>query len=137
MYSREHFLIGAVASALLLVPLSGRFGTPLLVALFVYGVLLSVFIDLDHFVLTRFETGNWRHLRACLANPTDAFGDQDWVFEDVDSAELEHMRILSHVAIGGVLVGVTAFLWPPVAVFTAVVLYCHVLADLLRDNGVA
>ncbi|WP_231185206.1 hypothetical protein [Haladaptatus sp. DYF46] len=136
MYSREHFLIGAVVSALLLVPLSNLFGPPILAALFVYGVLLSVFIDLDHFVLTRLETGSWRHLRACLANPTDAFGDQDWVFEDVDNAQLEHMRILSHVAIGGVLVAILVVLWPPVAVFTAVLLYFHVLADLLRDNDV-
>lgn len=137
MYSREHLAIGAVVSALLLVPLSRRFGVPLLVALFVYGVLLSVFIDLDHFVLTRLETGSWRHLRACVANPRDAFGDQDWVFEDMKNTGLEHLRILSHVAIGGVLVGVLVVLWPPVAVFTAVVLYFHVLADLLRDNGVA
>lgn len=137
MYSREHLLIGALVSALLLVPLSNLFGPLLLAGLFVYGVLLSVFIDLDHFVLTRFETGSWRHLRACLSNPVDAFGDQDWVFEDVDSAELEHMRILSHVAIGGALVAILVVLWPPVAVFTAVLLYFHVLADLLRDNGVA
>ena len=59
------------------------------------------------------------------------------MFEDMDDTGLEHLRILSHVAIGGVLVGVLVVLWPPVAVFTAVVLYFHVLADLLRDNGVA
>jgi hypothetical protein len=134
MYSREHFVIGLVVSGLLLVPLVGRFEPLLLAGLFVYGVLLSVFVDLDHFVLTRLRTGDWRHLRACLANPTDAFGDQDWVFEDVD--DMEHERILSHVLLGGVLVGVLVLVWPPVAVFTAVVLYAHVLADLLRDNGV-
>ncbi|WP_435154947.1 hypothetical protein [Haladaptatus sp. DFWS20] len=136
MYSREHFLIGVVVSGLLLVPLSERFATPLLAGLFVYGVLLSVFIDLDHFVLTRIRTGSWRHLRACLRNPTAAFGDQDWVFEDVDSAELEHERILSHALLGGVLVGVLLLVSPAAAVFTAVVLYFHILADLLRDNGV-
>ena len=137
MYSREHFAIGVVVSALLLVPLSSRFGVPLLAVLFAYGVLLSVFIDLDHFVLTRLETGSWRHLRACVSNPRDAFGDQDWVFEDMEDTGLEHLRILSHVAIGGVLVGVLVLFSPPAAVFTAVVLYFHVLADLLRDNGVA
>ncbi|MFB9806037.1 hypothetical protein ACFFQF_12310 [Haladaptatus pallidirubidus] len=136
MYSREHFLIGAIVSGLLLVPLSERFGTPVLAGLFVYGVLLSVFIDLDHFVLTRIRTGSWRHLTACLRNPIAAFGDQDWVFEDMDDTGLEHERILSHVFLGGVLVGVFVFASPAVAVFTAVVLYFHVLADLLRDNGV-
>ncbi|SIR27753.1 hypothetical protein SAMN05421858_2081 [Haladaptatus litoreus] len=136
MYSREHFLIGVVVSGLLLVPLSERFGTLLLAGLFVYGVLLSVFIDLDHFVLTRIRTGSWRHLTACLKNPVAAFGDQDWVFEDVDSEDLEHERILSHVFLGGVLVALSVFVSPAVAVFTAVVLYFHVLADLLRDTDV-
>ncbi|WP_458189450.1 hypothetical protein [Haladaptatus sp. NG-WS-4] len=135
MYSREHFVIGAIVSGLLLVPLSGRFSTSLLAALFAYGVLLSVFVDLDHFVLTRFRTGDWRHLRACLANPIDAFGDQDWVFEDID--DMEHERILSHAILGGLLVGGLAVVSTTIAVFTAVVLYAHVLADLLRDNGFA
>ncbi|WP_227353749.1 hypothetical protein [Haladaptatus salinisoli] len=135
MYSREHFVIGAAVSGLLLVPLSDRFSTPLLAVLFTYGVLLSVFVDLDHFVLTRFRTGDWHHLRACLADPPAAFGDQDWVFEDID--DMEHERILSHVLLGGLLVGGLAVLSPAVAVFTAVVLYFHVLADLLRDNGFA
>ncbi|WP_458205746.1 hypothetical protein [Haladaptatus sp. NG-SE-30] len=135
MYSREHFVIGVGVSGLLLVPLSGRFSTPLLAVLFVYGVLLSVFIDLDHFVLTRFRTGDWRHLRACLASPADAFSDQDQVFEDIDDMEPE--RILSHMILGGLLVGGLAVVSQPVAVFTAVVLYAHILADLLRDNGFA
>ncbi|WP_266078248.1 hypothetical protein [Haladaptatus caseinilyticus] len=136
MYSREHFLIGVVVSGVLLVPLSGAVSVPLLAGLFVYGVLLSVFIDLDHFLLTRLRTGSWRHLEACLADPVAAFGDQDWVFEDVDGAKLEHERILSHALLAGLLVGGFLLVSPVVAIFTAVVLYFHVLADLLRDNGV-
>ncbi|WP_433624059.1 hypothetical protein [Halomicrococcus sp. NG-SE-24] len=135
MYSREHFLLGAVAAGLMLVPLSRTFGPLVLAALFGYGVLLSVFVDLDHFVLTRFRTGDWRHLRACLAEPTAAFGDQDWVFEDVD--DMEHERILSHAVVGGALVAALLVVSVPVAVFTAVLLYVHVLADLLRDNDLA
>ena len=135
MYSREHFLLGAVAAGIMLVPLSETFGPPILAALFCYGVLLSVFVDLDHFVLTRLRTGDWRHLRACLAEPTAAFGDQDWVFEDVD--DMEHERILSHAVLGGALVAALLVVSVPVAVFTAVLLYVHVLADLLRDNGLA
>lgn len=130
MYSREHALVGAVTSAAALVPLAGRFALPWLAALFAYGVLLSVFVDLDHFLLARVRTGDWSHLRACLRRPRAALTDQEWIFDDL---ELERERLLTHALVGGALTAAGALVGPAVGVFTAVVVYVHVLADLLRD----
>jgi len=135
MYSREHLLVGAAVSGLSVAVLARTFEPAVLSLLFGYGVLLSVFVDLDHFLLARWRSGDWSHLRACVLNPGDAFGDQDWVFEDIDDMEQE--RLLSHVVLGGLLVGGQALVSVPLAAFTAVILYAHVLADLLRDNGIA
>jgi hypothetical protein len=59
------------------------------------------------------------------------------VFEGVDTRTLEVHRLLSHVLLGGALVGVLALFEPIYALFTAVVLYVHVVADLLRDAEIA
>lgn len=133
MYSGEHLLVGAATSVglALTLPLGG--GLPVLAAVVGYGVLLSVFIDLDHFVVARAVAGDWRHLRDAVADPVAAFTEQDDVFPDVS---LRQERLLSHVLLGGALVGALALPAPVLAVFTAVVVYVHVLCDLLRDTGV-
>lgn len=132
MDSTRHFLIGVVVSAAALVPLSASTPTLHLATLFGYGVALSVLVDLDHFFIARVLVGDWRHLRRVLANPLGLFGDQAWVFEDVRRFEDE--RLLSHHAIGGVLVtGTWLAISPAIGAFTAVVLYAHVLADLVHD----
>ena len=137
MKSPEHAALGAVASGILVFALPG-IAVPLeAAALFAYGVVLSVFIDLDHFLLARYHAGDWSHFRRCVTDPVFAFTEQEQVFEGVDTRTLEVHRLLSHVLFGGGLVAVLALFAPVYAVFTAVVLYVHVVADLLRDAEIA
>jgi hypothetical protein len=134
MYSREHALVGAAVAAAWRVPRVGDFAPPVVAGLFVYGVGLSVLVDLDHFVVARLLTGDWRHLRRVLADPTAVLGDQDWIFPDL---ELERERLLSHAVVSAVLIGGWWLLAPPVAAFSAALLGAHVLADVVRDVGIA
>lgn len=137
MKSHEHAVLGTLASVSLVFAFA-EISFPLEAALLVaYGVLLSVFIDLDHFVAARLHAGDWSHLRRCVTNPVFAFTEQEQVFDGVDTNQLETHRLLSHALVGGVLVVATTFLLAPVyGLFTAVVLYVHVTADLLRDGGI-
>ncbi|HMB49944.1 MAG TPA: hypothetical protein VKM69_04730, partial [Natronoarchaeum rubrum] len=96
MESGEHLIAGTVATAACLVALAGKYGRRTLAALGVYGVGLSVFVDLDHFLLARYYVGDWRHLRQVLANPRDVLVGQEWVFEDV---EMERERLGSHLVV--------------------------------------
>ena len=137
MKSPEHATLGALASGLLVVALPGVGFPAEALALVAYGVLLSVFIDLDHFVVARYHAGDWSHFRRCVTDPVFAFTRQEEVFEGVDTRTLEVHRLLSHLLVGGVLVGVLALVDPLYALFTALVLYVHVVADLLRDGGIA
>ena len=137
MYSREHFVIGSVVSGLSVAALRETFALPVLAALFLYGVLLSVFIDLDHFVVARRHASDWSHLRACVSDPVYAFTKQDEVFEGIPETQIQLERLLSHAVLGGSLTAALAVVSVPVAVFTAVVVYAHVVADLLRDAGFA
>lgn len=134
MESTEHLLVGAIVSAAALVPASSAFETPALVALFAFGVWLSVFIDLDHFLIARYRTGDWRHFRRVLADPTNAVRGQEWIFDDVPDAKIRSERLLGHVLIGGALTAALAIVAPAAAIFVAVVVYAHLLCDLLRDN---
>jgi hypothetical protein len=137
MKSPEHAVLGAIASGILVAVLSG-ISVPLEAAvLFAYGLVLSVFVDLDHFLVARYHAGDWSHLRRCVTDPVFAFTEQEQVFEGVDTRTLEVHRLLSHVLLGGALVGVLALFEPIYALFTAVVLYVHVVADLLRDAEIA
>jgi hypothetical protein len=133
MESSEHAVLGGVVSAVGVSLLRGR-SLAARLALFVYGLSLSVFIDLDHFAWARRQAGDWSHLVRAVTNPTWAFTEQEAVFEDVD---VRQGRLLSHALIGG---ATTLALWtvsPAVAVYNAVVVYVHVVADLLRDAELA
>lgn len=134
MQSRAHAAIGAVVSAALVAVLWPGADLAVAGALWGYGVALSVLIDLDHFVVARLAVGDWRHLRKVLARPAGVLWDQTWIFSEEALDELD--RLLSHAVLGGALVAGTWALDPTLATYTAVVLYAHVLADLLRDNEV-
>lgn len=137
MKSAEHAILGGITAGVLVVALPG-IDLPLeAFALFAYGLLLSVFVDLDHFLLARYHAGDWSHFRRCVTDPAFAFTRQEQVFDGVDGPTLETHRLLSHALVGGALVAGTFLVGPIYAVFTAIILYVHVVADLLRDGGVA
>ena len=96
------------------------------------AVLSGVGIDLDHFPLARYRDGDWRVLRALVANPTAAFTDPTPLFVDSDIDALD--RLVSHVVIVGVVVPLMAVVSVPLSVVAAVSLYVHVLADLVSTR---
>ncbi|WP_410765187.1 hypothetical protein [Haloferax sp. DFSO60] len=134
MKSLEHATVGVVVgtiAALTLTPPGS------LVALVGLAVLLSVFIDLDHFVLARFERGDWSNLKLAVTNPRIGLLEQEKVFEDFPR-EFNLKRLLSHQLIGGVaVVGLVLSGNLVFAAFVGVVIYAHIVCDLLRDSGIA
>lgn len=137
MKSGEHAAVGAVVGSVAALVLVGYSPLPLFVGFVAYGVLLSVFVDLDHFLLSRAVVGDWRHLRLAVTNPRIGLIEQEKVFEGYDDV-LRPRRLLSHHVVGGVLAfGLVAIGSETLAIFSAVVLYAHVLCDYLRDLGYA
>lgn len=134
MQSSEHFLASIPVTALALSVVRTQWSRGRLALVGLYGLALGVAIDLDHLLLARVYAGDWRHLEGVLRNPIAAVTDQEGMFDDVRDMKLP--RLLSHVLIGGVLVGLTRRLSKPVGFVTAVVLYWHLLCDLLRDNRI-
>ncbi len=132
MKSSEHAVVGTAVSMIGV----RLFGQELSVAqklgLWLYGVVLSVVIDLDHFVLGRYYLGDWSMLNEAISDPARAFTDPAWLFTDVD---METERLLSHAIIGGLLSLGLFVLTPLLGAFTALVLYAHGLCDLLRDTN--
>ncbi|MFU1782787.1 hypothetical protein ACM16X_15495 [Haloarcula japonica] len=129
MYSRDHAIVsvavGGAGVAVLPVPLPWW-------AAVGYAVVVGVAIDFDHFAVARLETGDWAALRRCLRNPKIAVLDQEDIFDPQDLWPLQ--RLLSHHLIGGVVVFGLWLVSEPLALFTALVLYAHVLGDLVWDN---
>jgi hypothetical protein len=137
MKSPEHAAIGAVVAAVGVAAVFPAASLATQAALWAGGVLLSVFVDLDHFLIARRMRGDWSNLRLALSDPRAGWIEQERVFADVDEDTLQRYRLLSHHLIGGVLVGVGALVDARLAVLVAVLLYAHVVADLLRDAEVA
>ena len=133
MESLEHAAVGSVVSTLAALALRSLVSPLKLAGLFVYGVALSVLVDLDHFVIARARTGDWSHLRAVLADPRNGIRGQKWVFADVEG--MARQRLASHLVIGTVLVTGLRRRSPLLAAYTGVVLAAHVVCDLLRDSG--
>lgn len=128
MYSRNHALLSA------LVGLPIAIGAPepsRPVLLWGYVVVVGVGIDFDHFLIGRLNRGDWTNLRRCVSDPSRPFLAQETIFDRGDI--WRDQRLLSHLLLGGVLVGV---LWPLArywAFATALAVYTHVLSDLYSD----
>ncbi|QLG27462.1 hypothetical protein HUG10_07815 [Halorarum halophilum] len=103
---------------------------PLLLAVAYAGV-LGVGIDLDHFLVARYNTGNWNAVRTCLRSPRVVLFDQGAIFEPDAIWPIE--RLLTHVVAMGAIVLGLAFVDGILAILSAVVLYGHLLSDLLWD----
>lgn len=131
IYSKHHLLIslavGAVAVVLSPVPPS----LPAWVLL-AWAALVGVGIDIDHLVVARLNAGDWSALRGVLHDPAVAVLDQDAVFAEDDL--WARQRLLSHHVVGGILVAVLVPASAFLAAYTALVLYAHVVADLVHDN---
>jgi hypothetical protein len=140
MRSIHHFVVSAAVGAILLpfvspeIPVASSAlpaaATPALVV--AYAAVLGVGIDVDHFLVARYNAGDWRAVRFCLQNPSVVFVDQDAIFESGEVWPLQ--RLLTHAVGGGVLVAGLLPVSTDLAVVSAVVLYAHLLADLLWDN---
>ena len=134
MYSIHHALLSFVVGTLtvLLFGPATVFGITIPSGvLVVYATAIGVFIDLDHFLIARVRTGNWRALRFCLRHPQAAFLEQHRIFETGDVGALT--RLLSHLLIAGLLVVGLVPISTTLAVVTAVVLYVHLVGDVAWD----
>ena len=130
MDSKRHFLISFALGFALAAVLNTALPDPVLVG---YAAVLGVAIDFDHFLVSRLYRGDWKATRRCLADPRLVFFDQSAIFDDDDL--WPRQRLLSHVAIIGAFVpGVFVVAGPSLALVSGVVLYAHVLADLIEDN---
>jgi hypothetical protein len=129
MYSSHHAALSLLAGVALLPFVSTGLGPVGVVA---YAIVLGVCVDFDHFLVARYNAGDWRALRACFANPRLAFVAQNEIFTSDEVGVLQ--RLLTHTVLGGVVVAaLLARGLVDLAVVSAVVLYVHVLADLLWD----
>ena len=100
--------------------------------IFIYMILLGVGIDFDHFLVARFNRGDWKNARRCIDNPMLVFGGQEKIF---DSGDLwRDQRLLSHLIIGGLLCTGLYPIDQYWAFATAVTVYTHLLADLYADG---
>ncbi|WP_114575579.1 hypothetical protein [Saliphagus sp. LR7] len=134
MYSVHHAIVSLIVglAAVLVLPPVSLFGAAVPPAVLVlYAVAAGVLIDLDHFLIARLRTGGWDALETCLASPRIALSDQGEIFAPGDVGVLS--RLLSHHLIGGLAVAALVLASRPLAVLTAVVLYAHVVSDLVWD----
>lgn len=128
MYSRSHLLVSLVLGAAVAVLVGAPVGRGAL--LVGYAGVLGVGIDADHFLIARLRTGDWHNLRYAVSNPDAVVLDQDRLFEEGDVGTLT--RLLSHALLAGALVlGLVLLAVPVLAVASAVVLYGHVVCDLV------
>ncbi|WP_049928281.1 hypothetical protein [Halopiger goleimassiliensis] len=96
-----------------------------------YGTVLGVAIDFDHFLIARLKTGTWDAVRFCLRNPTAAVAAQDRIFRPGDVGVLS--RLLSHLLLAGLVVPLLAAVSVPLSILTGIVLYVHVVTDVVWD----
>lgn len=97
-----------------------------------FAAVVGVGIDLDHFLLARANTGDWRALRRCLRDPRIVVLDQSAILREGEV--LPFQRLASHLAIGGPLVAATALASPYLAWLAALTLWAHLVADVVWEH---
>jgi len=129
IYSKHHFLISVFVGLLLGLVVGDS--AVLILGTAIYAGVIGVAIDLDHFVISRLHSGDWRAATDCLRSPLKSLIDQDDIFgeEEVEPAE----RVLSHLLISGIGVSVLWIFTPRWSVVTGVVLYVHIVTDAYAD----
>lgn len=131
MYSRDHALVSLVVGALGVWGLAIPDVVPWWAAV-AWAIAVGVGIDFDHFLIARLVTGDWSAFGRLLRNPLLPLTDPAGLFERDDLWAIQ--RLFSHALVAGVAVG-GLWLWnTSFAIFTALVLYAHVLSDLAWDN---
>lgn len=128
MYSKSHGAI-SLAIGVGLIAADVEFVHPVVVV--GYAVVIGVGIDFDHFLWARYNTGDWTALGHVIASPATVVDDPSTIFAEDDLSELQ--RLLSHAVVVGLAVPATWLVSPDLGLTTAVVLYGHVLSDLLAD----
>ena len=129
IYSRSHFLLSVGVGLV-----AGLYaGLDLLTGLgwVAFAAVVGVGIDVDHFLVAWYNTGDPRAIRYCLRHPRAVFTDQGSIFRPHEISKLD--RLLSHMLIGGPLVAVLWVVSPTLAALAAAALYVHVVADLVQD----
>jgi hypothetical protein len=128
MKSGAHLLISLVVGVLAVVA-SPAPVSPVVALL--GAVAVGVLIDLDHFVLARYNTGTWHATRRVLASPELLFTGQDEIFDQTDVWRIQ--RLLSHFVVATIAVPAIVVAAPAYAPVVAAALYAHVGADLVAD----
>lgn len=98
------------------------------------AITIGVGIDLDHFILARYNSGDWAAARNVLTAPRRSFTDQASIFAEDELTASERMR--SHVVIA-TLVTLTAFvapIHPSIAWLVGGAFGMHIAADLYADK---
>lgn len=129
MYSKYHFIISVVIGWLTV----GGSGLPVDDVGFLvgYAAVIGVGIDLDHFLIARWNTGEWRAVRFCLRRPTVVVVDQSRIFREGEVRSRQ--RLLSHGVVTIVLVVGAGAFDEVVMLVTATVLIGHILTDVVWD----
>lgn len=94
-----------------------------------YVAALGVLIDLDHFLIARWNAGTWRATRNVLRNPGIVLFDQEAIFTDDEVGPVE--RLVSHTIITVCLVGGLLAVDPYLAGVSAVALIGHICSDIV------
>lgn len=125
MYSRHHFAAStAIAGGFALLT---EYGVPIVL----YGALVGTAIDLDHFLIARYNRGDWQPAYYCVTHPRHALLDQSKIFTETDVYEFQ--RLATHAIIGGVLIGLTLAIDTGLGLLTALIISVHILMDVIAD----
>lgn len=130
MYSKHHLVISLVVGAIgtgIVAPDS----PPAWVLVSAAGA-IGVLIDLDHFVIARWNTGDWGAVKRCLASPRLVVVDQSRIFRATDVRS--HQRILTHVVLTAAIIAVTGVLDTELMIIAGLVLLAHIGSDIIWDR---
>lgn len=128
MRSGPHLIISLSIGALLSAFLDSNISIFTLVA---YAGVVGIAIDFDHFLIARWNSGSWEALLRCMRDPKIVFIDQDAIFQQRE--DLASQRLLTHHILGAILTVSTWIIEPTLGLITGVVLYGHILADIVYD----
>jgi len=127
---KKHAVLGGIT--VLVYGLYVGLGFSTLLQWLAVGIVVGVFIDIDHLLLAMFVDGRWKEGLKWILHPWRVFNHADEFLEDLEYPELVHHRIITHLA---VLIALFFALDAHPLVLPALLsLSTHIAADIIADQ---
>lgn len=139
MWTKQHAIISALATPLMAAIVYGslleEINAFMLLLIFPIGIAAGTLVDLDHFLIARYRTGNWKALSKVVENPIYYLKNQSKIFssQSVKRTDRSTTHFVQLVFANMISVVLGTGYWSASFSFIGWIILIHMISDFYSD----